>query len=54
MQTRKEVKDMHAAITRAALVFVILILTAVAAVFLSPELAPFEHSAMPPLCPPAC
>jgi hypothetical protein len=53
MQTRKEVTEMHAAITRARVMYVIL--AAVAAVLLSLGLAPIEPSmAMPVGCPPGC
>jgi hypothetical protein len=53
MQTRKEVTEMHAAITCAGLA--LLILAAVAAVFLVLGIAPIETStAMPPICPPHC
>jgi hypothetical protein len=52
MQTRKEVKEMHAAITRALALSPIL--AAVAAVILSLGLAPIEPSIMPPDCPPSC
>jgi hypothetical protein len=53
MQTRREVTDMHAAITRARVTFVIL--AAVAALLLILGIAPVEPStAMPPICPPHC
>jgi hypothetical protein len=53
MQTRREVKEMHAAITRAHVMFVIL--AAVAAIFLGLGIAPIETStAMPIACPPVC
>ena len=53
MQTRKGVTEMHAAITRARVMFVIL--TAVAAIFLGLGIAPIETStAMPISCPPSC
>ena len=53
MQTRKEVTEMHVAITRAGLA--LLILAAVAAAFLILGIAPLETStAMPSLCPPDC
>jgi hypothetical protein len=52
MQTRKEVREMHAAITRAVALFPIF--AAVAAVLLSLGLAPIEPSIVPPECPPSC
>jgi hypothetical protein len=53
MQTRKEVTEMHVAITRAGLA--LLMLAAVAAALLVLGIAPIETStAMPPHCPPAC
>jgi hypothetical protein len=53
MQTRKEVTEMHVAITRAVVVFVIL--AAVAAVFLVLGTAPVDSStAMHAGCPPGC
>ena len=53
MQTRKEVKKMHTAITRARVMYVIL--AAVAAIILSLGLAPVGPAVMPlPTCPPFC
>lgn len=52
MQTRKEVNEMHAAITRALALTPIL--AAVAAVLLSLGLAPIDPSIVPPDCPPLC
>ena len=50
MQTRKEVTEMHVAISRARLMFLIL---AVAATFLILGIAPIEPATMPvPACPP--
>jgi hypothetical protein len=44
---------MHAAITRARVMFVLL--AAVATIFLGLGIAPIETStAMPPICPPTC
>jgi hypothetical protein len=53
METRREVTAMHAAITRARVMFVIL--AAVAAISLGLGIAPIETStAMPVACPPNC
>ena len=52
MQTRKEVNEMHAAITRVLALSPIL--AALAAVFLSLVFAPVEPSIVPPDCPPLC
>lgn len=52
MQTRKEVNEMHAVITRARALTPIL--AAVAAVLLSLGIAPVEPSIVPPDCPPIC
>jgi Flp pilus assembly protein TadG len=53
MHTRKEVTEMHVAITRAGLA--LLIFAAVATVLLVLGIAPVETStAMPPICPPTC
>ena len=53
MQTRKEVTEMHVAITRAGLA--LLILAAVAAALLILGIAPIDSStAMPTACPPNC
>ena len=52
MQTRKEVNEMHAVITRALALTPIL--AAVATVLLSFALTPVEPSIVPPDCPPIC
>ena len=53
MQTRREVTEMHVAITHARVMF--LILAAVAATFLILGIAPVEPATMPvPACPPIC
>lgn len=53
MHTRKEVTEMYAAITRANLMYLILILAAVGAVLLSVGLQPVEASILR-YCPPSC